>query len=87
MNKIERQYFPNGNIQFEDITLNGKRHGRQRVFHKNGTMNLEYHMIHGKFQGLRVDYHLNGTIRFIDTMNSSIEKDQETGVVITLKYQ
>ena len=48
---IRKEYYPNGQVQYERIYVNGVKHGLAKSYHENRNLFLEVMYVDGKKQG------------------------------------
>ena len=62
MNKIERTYYPDGQIKQEYETINGIKHGKLTLYFKNGRIKIESNYVQGQPEGIYKEWYENGQL-------------------------
>ncbi|MGE0267318.1 MAG: toxin-antitoxin system YwqK family antitoxin [Candidatus Omnitrophota bacterium] len=60
--EIRKEFFPNGQMQYERTYKDGKRHGPSKRYHENGNLYQEVMYVDGKKQGTLKQYTANGNL-------------------------
>jgi len=68
-NGIDKDYYPNGNLQTELTYVNGVRHGPFKAYHENGKLAVEGEFYQDRHYGLITTYYESGV------KNAQIEYD------------
>lgn len=77
--KVEKDYYPNGNLKSVIEFKNGKEHGKLIFYDPNyKTPTLEITMEHGKKNGKLTRYHFNGKIETIAYYVDDIQEGEES---------
>ena len=80
--KIELTYYKNGNLEFKNIMLNGKKHGMQEWYYDNGILFGKVFLLNGIRQGILQFYDRKGRKTQFD-MNKN---NQTHGVKVEFIY-
>src|SRR5687768_14985962 len=62
MNKIERTYYPNGQIKQEYQTVDGLKHGKFILYFENGKIAIESNYFQGQSQGSYKEWYEDGKL-------------------------
>ena len=62
--EIEREYYENGQLEYEYPCQNGKRHGICKAWWENGQLRYEYPYQNGKAHGIRKIWYKNGKLGY-----------------------
>lgn len=89
--EVQRSYFPNGNIEYEAIYINGKLDGISRVWLEDGSLFSESGYSNGHPHGIWKKYHPNGktmyeTIYEYGKINGSEKWFYKTGQIKSEQY-
>jgi len=81
---IRKEYYPDGQVQYERTYKNGVRHGLAKLFYENGNIDQEVMYDNGKKQGVLKQYTPDGKLEQIftykdDVIQGLVQKYHENG--------
>ncbi len=77
-------YYPNGNVESEQIYVGGYENGTEKYYFEDGTLSHERNNVHGTSEGKNIYYHKNGKVKRIfpylsDELHGQLEEFDEKG--------
>ena len=74
--KVQKEYYPNGNLKSKSYYKNGDLHGAKKLYYRNGSLERVSHYKNGVYHGSVKEYYRNGELKAI----ANFKEDSQHGI-------